>query len=101
MKTEHMEKTRTANVTIKLEESDRERLKTLALAKKRTPHYIMKEAIQQYLEQEEAEQRFIQLAKQELESYRKTGEHITLDEFRAWVQDVKQAPNAPMPECHK
>jgi predicted transcriptional regulator len=101
MKTESTQTTRTANVTVKLEDSERERLKSLAVAKKRTPHYIMREAIQQYLDQEEAEQRFIQVAQESLAEFKKTGEHITLNEFSAWVQEVKQNSHTPMPVCHK
>ncbi|SJM90893.1 conserved hypothetical protein [Crenothrix polyspora] len=101
MKTEMPEKPRTANVTVKLEDSERERIKSLAAAKKRTPHYIMREAIQNYLEQEEAEQRFITAAKASLAEYKKNGEHITLGEFSAWVKEAKTDPNAPMPLCHK
>jgi len=56
-------KHRTANVTVKLEASDRERIKSLAAVKKRTAHYIMREAIQKYLEAEELELRFINAAR--------------------------------------
>jgi len=101
MKTETPEKPRTANVTVKLDDSERERIKSIAIAKKRSPHYIMKEAIQHYLEQEEAEQRFIEAAKASLVEYKKTGEHLTLDEFSAWVKEIKQTPDAAMPACHK
>ena len=41
---------RSANVTVKLAASDRKRIQSLAISKKRTPHYLMKEAIQAYLE---------------------------------------------------
>lgn len=102
MQTEPLAQSRTSkNITVKLDDSERERIKVLAAAKKRTPHYLMKEAIQNYLEQEEAEQRFIAAAKQSFEDYKKTGEHITLDEFSAWVKATKSNPEAAMPECHK
>jgi len=102
MKTETIEKSRLSiNMTVKLEESERERIKSLAIAKKRTPHYIMREAIQSYLEQEEAQQRFIAVAKQSLADYRTTGEHITLDELETWTDELKNNPKAPLPLCHK
>ena len=44
------------------EHSERQRLKSLAAAKQRTPHFLMKEAIQRYIEDEEAEQAAIQAA---------------------------------------
>ena len=56
------EKPRAVNVTVKLEHSERQSLKSLAAAKHRTPHFLMKEAIQRYIEDEEAEQAAIQAA---------------------------------------
>ena len=57
-----LEKPRAVNVTVKLEHSERQSLKSLAAAKQRTPHFLMKEAIQRYIEDEEAEQAAIQAA---------------------------------------
>ena len=94
-------KSPSANVTIKLEPSERDRLKSLALAKKRTPHFLMKEAIQSYIEKEELEQRFIQCAEESLRHYRETGSHLTLEEFRTWAKAIKTHPKAPLPPCHK
>lgn len=95
-----LEKPRASNMTVKLENSERERLKSLAIAKKRTPHYLMKEAIQTYLEKEEVEQRFIATAQASLKHYQETGLHITLEELSAWAKEIKKAPNTPMPLCH-
>ncbi len=78
MQSNTIEKQRTANVTVKLEESDRARIKSLAAIKNRTPHYIMREAIQKYLEAEESEQRFINAADASLEKYKLNGLHITM-----------------------
>lgn len=96
-----IEKHRTANVTVKLEESDRARIKLLAAAKNRTPHYLMREAIQKYLETEESEQRFITAAETSLKEYKLNGLHITLEEFSTWATELKASPDAPMPKCHR
>ena len=95
------EKSGSSNLTVKLDHADRERLKSLAVAKKRTSHYLMREAIQKYLATEEAQQRFIEVAKSSLADYQKTGSHITLEEFSAWTKALKINPKAAMPECHK
>jgi predicted transcriptional regulator len=95
------EKSGSSNLTVKLDHTDRERLKSLAFAKKRTAHYLMREAIQKYLATEEAQQRFIEAAKNSLADYKKTGSHITLVEFSAWTKALKKNPKAAMPECHK
>ena len=91
---------RPGSVTIKLDDADRDRIAVLASAKKRTPHYLMKEAILLYVNQEEARQNFIAAAQATYMHYKETGLHITLDEMSAWVDDLQQNPDALLPECH-
>ncbi|MBZ0305968.1 MAG: hypothetical protein K8I82_07870 [Anaerolineae bacterium] len=101
MKTTAIEKPRSpGTVTVKLDPSDRDRIAALATMKKRTPHYLMKEAILEYVQREEARQSFIKAADTSFEHYKETGLHITLDEFSAWVDDVQKNPNAPITACH-
>jgi predicted transcriptional regulator len=93
--------TRTSvNMTVKLDDDDRQRLKTLATAKKRTPHYLMREAIHAYIEKEESEQHFIAAAQSAWSDYEKTGLHITLDEAKAWADKLGKNPRAKLPACH-
>lgn len=87
-------------VTVKLDPADRDRIAILATMKKRTPHYLMKEAILEYVKKEEARQNFIKAAETSFEHYKETGLHITLDEFSNWVDDVQQNPDTPVPACH-
>jgi predicted transcriptional regulator len=89
------------NATVKLTSEEREGIKTIATLRNRTPHYIMKEAIQLYLKRAEAEKEFIQSALDSREHLRTTGLHITQDEFSAWVQTIQKNPKTPMPVCHK
>lgn len=101
MKTSAIEKPRSpGTVTVKLDPSDRERISSLAALKKRTPHYLMKEAILEYVQREEARQNFIKAAETSFEHYKETGLHITLDEFSTWVDDVQNNPDAPITPCH-
>ena len=95
------EKPRNRPVTITLDDADLYRIASLASAKKRTPHYLMKEAILEYLQKEEARQNFIAAAESSFVHYKETGLHITLDEFDSWVDQVQQDTNTPIPSCHK
>jgi predicted transcriptional regulator len=88
------------NMTVKLDGGDRQRLQVLAATKKRTPHYLMREAIQAYIEKEEAEQHFIAAAESAWGDYEKTGLHITLDEAKVWAKKLKKNPRAKLPACH-
>jgi predicted transcriptional regulator len=101
MNTADLDKSRApATVTIKLDTADRARISALAQRKKRTPHYLMKEAILEYIGREEARQNFVQAALASSEHYQETGSHITMDEFSEWVDAVQQAPDSVMPPCH-
>lgn len=91
----------TSTVTVKLDASDRARITALAARKKRTSHYLLKEAIREYIDREEARQNFINVAERSYEQYKETGAHISLDEFKGWVDEVEKNPNTPMPVCHR
>jgi predicted transcriptional regulator len=101
MTTSIVEKPMPANVTVKLDFSERERIKQLAVAKKRTPHYLMREAIQRYLEEEEVAQRFIEVAKQSRQHHQETGLHVTHAEVSQWIEALESNPQATLPACHK
>lgn len=100
MKLSAAERPRAGSVTIKLDGADRDRIASLASVKKRTPHYLMKEAILEYVKREEARQNFIAAAESSFEHYKETGLHISLDEFSTWVDQVQQDAGAPAPSCH-
>jgi predicted transcriptional regulator len=101
MKAVSIEKPRSpGTVTVKLDPSDRDRIALLAAMKKRTPHYLMKEAILEYVRREEARQNFIKAAEASFEHYKETGLHITLEEFSAWVDEAQQNANPPARACH-
>jgi predicted transcriptional regulator len=94
------DKSVTANLSLKLDTADRDRLRSLAEYKNRTPHFIMKEAIHKYLEEEEAQQRFVAAAKASRSHYKKTGLHVTHEEFSQWVDALQTNPNAVPPTSH-
>ncbi|APW47553.1 CopG family ribbon-helix-helix protein [Rhodoferax antarcticus] len=95
-----LEKQRTSTVTLKLDPSCRDRLKSLAVAKNRTSHYLMKEAIERYLKAEEAQQAVMQSVDDSVTHFEATGLHITLNEVKAWSNEVKLNRNVQLPECH-
>jgi predicted transcriptional regulator len=95
-----LDKPRTATMTLKLDTSHRDRLKSLAVAKKRSAHYLMKEAIERYLKAEEAQQAALQSVDDSVANFEATGLHITLSELKTWATDVKESRNAQLPACH-
>lgn len=91
---------KTGTVSVKLDAQYRERLSKLAANQKRTPHYLMKEAIQAYIEQAEVQQNFIRAAEASLAEYEATGLHTTHAELKAWLATWGTPAAQPMPACH-
>jgi predicted transcriptional regulator len=94
------EKPRASTVTLKLDTSQRDRIKSLALAKKRTSHYLMKEAIERYLKTEESQQVILSSVDDSITHFEATGLHINHNEVKAWAKEIKTNRNAKLPECH-
>ena len=71
-------------VAIKIDENTKARIRRLADACQRTPHWLMREAITQYVDREEKREAFCQDALQAWEAFRATGD-------AAWSTEAKRA----------
>ena len=87
-------------VAIKIDEDLKARVKRLADARDRTPHWLMREAITQYVEREEKREAFRQATLEAWEEYRVTGRHVTADEADAWLAQLEQGNDIEPPACH-
>jgi predicted transcriptional regulator len=87
-------------VAIKLDDDTKARVKRLADARQRTPHWLMREAISQYVEREEKRESFRQDTLKAWEDYRATGLHVTADEADVWLTQLEQGNDIEPPECH-
>lgn len=85
--------------SLKLDDDTRERVRHAAERRERTPHWIMKKAVEEYLERDEARESFRQEALASLSAYREDGRHLTLSETLAWLDRWKDDGKAP--ECHQ
>lgn len=85
---------------IEPDEGPIERVQHLADARRRSSHWIMREAVAQYLEREEARERFEQEALASWAAYEETGRHLTGDEVRDWLNTWGTDDESAMPECH-
>lgn len=86
--------------TIKLDEATKARVKRLAEARRRTPHWMILEAIHQYVEREEQRETLRQDALQAWNDYRETGLHASFEEADAWLGKLADGEDAEPPECH-
>jgi predicted transcriptional regulator len=62
--------------SLKIDDTLKGRVQHLASQRRRSPHWIMLEAIEQYVEREEAHERFTQEALASWAAYQETGLHL-------------------------
>ncbi len=87
-------------IAVKLEIDIRERMKRLAETRHRTTHWIMKEAIQQYIEREEKREVFRQDAIKAWKEYQLTGLHVSFEEGDTWLANLEAGQDIDLPKCH-
>lgn len=87
--------------SVKLDDDLKGRLKHLAAARRRTPHWIMREAIAEYVEREEKREAFKQDAQQAWGEYQATGLHVTGEEVIAWLETWGTDDEKTPPKCHR
>ncbi len=87
-------------VAIKIEPDIKERVKRLADARQRSPHWVMREAIRQYVEREEKREAFRQVTIDAWNDYQATGLHITGEEADEWLAKLEAGQDAEPPAVH-
>ena len=89
-----------STTSLKLDLKIKKRLQRLALARRRSPHWIMCEAIEQYVEREEKREQFRQDAIAAWTNFQTTGLHVTAEEADAWLANLEAGENGAPPKCH-
>ncbi|MDA3919775.1 MAG: CopG family ribbon-helix-helix protein [Salinisphaera sp.] len=87
--------------SIKIDDALKSRVRQLAESRRRSSHWIMREAIEQYVEREEKHEAFKQEALQAWTAYRETGGHLTGQETNDWLTTWGSDDERPAPECHE
>lgn len=82
---------------IKLDPETGARLKALGEARDRSPHWLMKRAIIEYLDREEADERMKREDMERWEHYRLTGEHVPHEQVADWLRRVASGARGPCP----
>ena len=89
-----------ATTSLKLDIETKERVQRLAAARRRSPHWVMREAIEQYVEREEKREQFRQNALAAWSHYQTTGLHLTADEADGWLSKLEAGKDSAPPKCH-
>jgi predicted transcriptional regulator len=86
--------------SIKLDDDLKSRIQHLAEVRNRSSHWIMREAIRDYVEREEKQESFKLAALQAWETYQANGLHLTLEEADTWLAKLEAGEDAELPDCH-
>ncbi len=90
----------TIAVAVKIDPEMKERMKRLAATRRRSTHWLMKEAISQYVEREEKHESFRQDSIRAWSEYQITGLHVTLEEADTWLAKLEDGQDVDPPKCH-
>lgn len=82
---------------IKLKQSLRDRLKALGELKDRSPHWMMKCAIEEYVEREETTERQRLEDQARWERYEQTGRSFDNHQVTAWLESIGANSEKPCP----
>ncbi|MCG5495029.1 CopG family ribbon-helix-helix protein [Ectothiorhodospira variabilis] len=87
--------------SLKIDDALKSRVHELASQRRRSPHWIMLEAIREYVEREEARNSLKQEALASWVAYKETGRHLTGQEVRSWLNTWGTQDEKAVPECHE
>ena len=87
--------------SIKIDDELKGRVQHLAGLRQRSAHWIMREAITQYVDREEARESLKQEALTSWTAYQETGRHLTGKEVCTWLNSWGTEAETKLPECHE
>ena len=90
----------TRPVAMKRDQNMLDRLKRLAGAKGRSTHWMLRQAVSQYLMREEAREAFRAAGLHTGDQYQVTGLHVTHDDADAWLARLQAGEDAAVPQGH-
>ncbi|MGY4492068.1 CopG family ribbon-helix-helix protein [Pseudomonas sp. TE3610] len=86
--------------SIKIDDDLKDRIQHLAGLRQRTAHWLMREAITQYVQREEARESFKLEAQESWAAYQETGQHLSGEQVSTWLKSWGGDAPTEAPECH-
>lgn len=87
--------------SLKLDDTMKARIQGLAAQRERSAHWLMREAIRQYVEREEARDSFKAEALASWTAFQENGHHITGKEAADWLNSWGTDAEIQRPPCHE
>ena len=87
-------------LSVKVDQETKARMQRLADARDRPTHWVMIEAIKQFLDREEKRESFKQAAIQAWNNYQQTGLHVSSADANAWLAQLAAGKHEAPPKSH-
>jgi predicted transcriptional regulator len=81
-----------ATVGIRIDADTQNRLRELGKRRDRSPHYLMKQAVEQFLTRAERDEAELQLMQERWRNFELTGHTLAHEEVVAWAQELHSDP---------
>jgi predicted transcriptional regulator len=92
--------TKSIDTGVEMSPALRERVARLAEIRSRTPHTIILQAIETWVDREEKREALRQAGIDAHEAFVRTGLHLTNEEFKNWLSKLADGNDAEPPRCH-
>ena len=89
-----------STTSLKLDAELKERVQRLAATRRRTAHWVMREAVEQYVSREEQREQLRQDALAAWQNFQTSGLHVTGGEADTWLAKLEAGEAVETPECH-
>jgi predicted transcriptional regulator len=90
----------TATTSLKLDATLKDRVQRLAASRRRSAHWVMREAVEEYVSREEQREQLREQAVAAWNHYQATGLHATAEEADLWLSKLEAGDDAGAHECH-
>ncbi|CAI1809165.1 CopG family ribbon-helix-helix protein [Serratia proteamaculans] len=91
----------TSAMLIKIDEELKQRVQQIAATRQRSAHWIIREAIREYVEREEKRETLPKDALQAWGIYQTNGKHLSQEETNNWLVDLERGDDAEIPVRHQ
>jgi len=88
------------NASVRMPPTLHARVVSLAEVRRRSPHSLMLQAIEDYVTKEEKREAWRQEGLAAWEEYERTGLHLTNAEVKDWLSKLAAGNDAEPPKCH-
>ena len=87
----------TTTIGVKVEKAIRDRLRALGKLKDRTPHWLARQAVEEFVDREERWEREKREDRERWERYVDTGEAFPRSRVAAWMKDLREGKRRKWP----